>query len=142
MTHKIYADFNGVREFPNDNDYEYIDLCGYGTIGDLSHYEIKLSHGMELTFYEPGDVEVDATVVFISSKIDQHNPHGKWFGKFTKGSIRVNDDSSEYDIPQSCFNCKQDLKDYLKEVGQQYKEVCPNCSTSIMYPLLPPATIG
>ncbi|MDH5631042.1 MAG: hypothetical protein OEY96_12900 [Gammaproteobacteria bacterium] len=136
----IYADFNGIRNF-NDVDHEYIDLCGYGTIASLNHYSIKLETGLKLTLFEPGDIEVEAVAAFFPKETDEHNPLGKWYGKFKKGSIRDSRTESKYSCNFVCFKCRNSLEEYLNKVGRQYKEICPFCNTPIMYPLLPPKDV-
>ena len=135
---RIYADFNGCCTFPNDDTHEYLDLCGYGTIGSLSHEKIRLKEGLTLTFVEPGDIEVEAVVVFMPEQTDRHNHGGKWFAKFRKGSIVESDEHDYSRLSHVCFNCRFDLEAHFEEVGRQYIELCPECDTPIMYPLSPP----
>ena len=137
MKNKIYADFNGITTLGYSN-YEYIDLCGYGTLASLSYYNIKLKNGMDLTLFEPGDIEVDAVIEFISSETDKHNPLGKWFGKYKSESIKASNTDSEYNQEHLCFKCRYNLEEHLNNVGRKYNESCPICNTAIMYPLLPP----
>ncbi len=137
MNKLIYADFNGVRCF-DDVSYEYIDLCGYGTLSSLSYYKIKLEAGLKITFFEPGDIEVDAIVKFIPNETDKYNHLGKWFGKYEVGTIRNSKTKRVYQCPHLCFKCRYNLEEYLNREGRQYNESCPVCNTSIMYPLLPP----
>jgi len=137
MKEKIYADFNGITNL-GDSNYEYIDLCGYGTLASLSYYKIKLENGMEVTLFEPGDIEVDVVIEFISIETDKHNPSGKWFGKFKAGTVKASNTDSEYNQKHLCFKCRHNLKKHLNNVGRQYNEYCPVCKTAIMYPLWPP----
>ena len=134
----IYADFNGYTTFLGDDDHGYLDLCGYGTIKCLSHHKIRLRDGLALKFYEPGDIEVEAVVLFVPEEVDQHNPHGKWFAKFPRDAVVDNKESSFAFPEHVCFKCRASLEDHLDQVGRQYKEICPHCNTPIMYPLLPP----
>lgn len=60
----IYADFNGITRLLDDDDFEYLDLTGYGTHQSLNSLQIKLKEGMEFIFYEPEDIEVVAKVLF------------------------------------------------------------------------------
>ena len=138
MNPPIYADFNGIIRFPSESEYEYLDLCGYGTIGDLNRFKIKLREGLCLTFFEPNDIEVDATVHFIQSESDKYNPDGKWLAKYKASSIRSSENKSDYNIPQLCFKCEYNFDSLHKIYGRQYNEICPKCGTSIMYPLMPP----
>ncbi len=46
----IFADFNGVVYLPDDSEFEYIDLTGYGTIISLNSQQVKLEEGMEFFF--------------------------------------------------------------------------------------------
>jgi len=137
MKKKIYADFNGITNL-GDSSYEYIDLCGYGTLASLSYYKIKLEKGMEVTLFEPGDIEVDAVIEFISSETDKYNPLGKWFGKYKGETVKASNTEGEYNQEHLCFNCRYNLEEHLNDVGRQYNESCPICKTAIMYPLSPP----
>ena len=137
MNALIYADFNGITGFPNDEN-EYLDICGYGTLASLSRHKVRLEEGMAITFFEPGDLEMDATVHFFPDIVDAHNPHGKWFAKLVGMQRDNHADEREPNIPHVCFNCRNNLAQTFKEKGRQYKELCSVCDTPVMYPLLPP----
>lgn len=138
MTQPIYADFNGITTYEDDSEYTYLDLCGYGTICDLNRFKIKLKEGMKLTFYEPNDIKVEAIICFMSTETDNHNPNGKWFGKFKMDDVRDSTRDLELKFSRICFNCDFDFENHTETIARQYNELCPECGTSIMYALMPP----
>lgn len=133
----IYADFNGITGFLGDSDFEYLDLTGYGTLQSLNSLQIKLKEGMEFIFYEPGDIEVVAEVLFDRTTESKITTKGRWLARFKKGTIKECEKLDHFET-HPCFNCREDFIPYLKKVGQQYKEICPKCGTSIVYPLTEP----
>lgn len=138
MKRSVFVDFNGFGNIEDDN-FSFLDLCGYGTIASLSNQMIRLEVGMELVLFAPGDIEVDAVIEFYTEIKDKFNLGGKWFGKFEKGAIRASKTAEDqYDYSHFCFNCRLELSEFLDEIGRQYSENCPNCNTPIMFPLLPP----
>jgi hypothetical protein len=94
---------------------------------------------MVLTFFEPSDIEVEGKVFYDRTAPGKFTSQGQWLARFDGQDVK---DSAESDAPElkefPCFKCRLDLTEYLHVVGQQYKEICPNCGTDIMFPLLPP----
>ena len=133
----IYADFNGITRLLEDDDFEYLDLTGYGTLQSLNSLRIKLKEGMGFIFYEPGDIEVVAEVLFDRTAESKITTKGRWLARFKKGTIRECKKLDKFET-HPCFNCREDFVPYLKKVGQDYKEICPKCGTSIVYPLTEP----
>jgi len=133
----IYADFNGITSLQDDDDFECLDLTGYGTLQSLNSLRIKLKEGMEFIFYEPGDIEVVAKVFFDRKLKSKITTKGRWLARFKKGTIR---ECQKLDMFEThpCFNCRTDFIPHLKKVGQHYNEICPICGTSIVYPLSEP----
>ena len=134
----IYADFNSIMMSSENYDYECLELTGYGTIQSLNYLQIKLKEGMKFIFYEPEDIEVEAEVYFDRTTRSIISTEGRWLAKFKKGTIRECKKIQNWNEPHPCFKCREDFKPFLKKVGQNYKENCPNCGTSIIYPLIEP----
>jgi hypothetical protein len=134
----IYADFNGIISLKDKDEYEYLELEGYGTIKSLNSLQVRLEEGMKFIFYEPEDIEVVAEVYFDRTTPSIISSEGRWLAKFKKGTIRDCNKVENWDEPHPCFNCREDLKPYLKKVGQNYKEKCPKCGTSVCFPLFEP----
>jgi hypothetical protein len=133
----IYADFNGITSLLEDDDFECLDLTGYGTLQSLNSLQIKLKEGMEFIFYDPGEVEVVAEVFFDRTTESQITTKGRWLARFKKGTIKDCKKLDQFET-HPCFNCREDFVPYLKKVGRRYKEICPKCGTSIVYPLTEP----
>lgn len=132
----IYADFNGVEECNSDPSVLCMSLTGYGTLASLSYHKIKLYEGQMLILGDPDDLTVLGQIYFDSTRASD-NCSG-WFAKFYKNEI-LEETSLVHDYDKHlCFNCRANIKSYLDKVGHQYKEKCPYCNTSVMYPLLPP----
>ncbi len=133
----IYADFNGITQLQNDDNFDYLDLTGYGTLKSLNSLQIKLKEGMKFIFFEPDDIEVVAEVVFDRTLGSLISNRGRWLAKFKYGTIR---DCKKLDSFEThpCFKCRTDFNPYLNKVGQNYNEICPICGTSIVYPLSEP----
>lgn len=136
---KIYADFNGIIDCSKGNSKSCLALTGYGTLASLSRHQIRLREGMILTFYEPDDIEVEGEVFYDTKIPSKFTSPGQWVALYDSQQVRNSEESCDLDLKQHlCFKCRIDLEPYLKTVGQQYKEICPNCGTDIMSPLLPP----
>ena len=135
MTIHVYADFNGIVRLDNEVEFEYLDVYGFGTISDLNSQQIRLTEGMRLTFFEPGDIQVDATMYFFPLIKDKNCPNGKWLGKYKPESI-VNSNILKREIELSCFKCDHV---FSKNNGLNFQMRCPICNTEIAYALLPPS---
>ena len=131
----IYADFNRIIS-SFDDDLEYLDMTGYGTLQSLNSLQIKLKEEAKFIFYEPGDIEVIAEVFFDRTSGSKITAKGRWLARFKKGTIRsvILD---KFDT-HPCFNCREDFILYLKKIGKNYNEICPKCGTSIVYSLIEP----
>jgi hypothetical protein len=140
---KIYADFNGVTGCPDETPMTCLFLTGYGTLASLSNHQIRLREGMSLTFYTPGDIEVEGEVFFDKTTPSKFNSLGQWLARFDETEVRNSEEGDEPELMEHlCFNCRLDLTEYLRLIGRQYKESCPSCGTDIMYPLLPPEELA
>lgn len=136
---RIYADFNGVTSCPERISLTCLNLTGYGTLASLSRHQIRLREGMILIFYDPGDIEVEGRVFYDLTNPGKFTSPGRWLAAVDLDLVKDTEDNDESDLKQHpCFKCRLDLTEYLQIVGRQYKEFCPNCGTSIVYPLLPP----
>lgn len=135
---KVYADFNGVREFSEESEKCYLNLTGYGTLASLSYLQIQLTEGMALTLYDTDGLEVNAVVFYDKNKSDQENYKTGWFAKFDGSKIKNVSFEIGTHEKHLCFKCRKDLKPHLLDVGRQYNEVCPYCGTTVLFPLLPP----
>lgn len=136
---RVYADFNGIESSSEDDGLCHLDLTGYGTLASLSLQQIRLYEGMPLTLFDPDGLEVKAIAFYDARKVGENINSSGWFAKFQRGLIKECVPTlHDYD-KHLCFKCRRDLKQYLREVGQEYKEKCPHCKTSIMFSLLPPA---
>ena len=136
---KIYADFNGIIDCSEETSKSCLALTGYGTIASLSRHQIRLREGMILTFYEPNDIEVEGEVFYDKRIPGKFTSPGQWLALYDSEKVRKSQESCDLDLKQHlCFRCRMDLTSYLKTIGRQYKESCPNCGTDTMFPLLPP----
>ena len=133
---KIYVDFNGMESCsPTTNEW-CLDLTGYGTLASLSNHGIRLARGMVLTFADPDGLTVNAPVEFDEHRVSKAS--SGWYAKFKKTDLR-NENPIEHDYNlHQCAGCRQNIKPFLDQVGRQYSENCPNCGTSVMFPLSPP----
>ncbi len=134
MKPRIYADFQKGGE-------GYLILTCYGTLRDLSLYQIRLEEDWELTFYADSDVDEDLEVeghVFYEPETDGRK--GYWSARYDWESIRyvLMDRSLEVQTTHPCFRCRYDLISYFAEHGRTEQTCCPVCGTSILTPLLPP----
>ena len=135
---RIYADFNGIESPSEDAAQCLLDLTGYGTLASLSLQQIRLHEGMSLTLFDPDGLEVEAVALFDESKVGKDSHSSGWLAKFKCSLIKECTPVLHDFDKHLCFKCRRDLKSHLLEVGQQYKEICPYCETSVMFPLLPP----
>lgn len=137
---RIYADFNGIVDCRKKaSNLVCLALTGYGTIASLSRHQICLREGLILIFYEPNDIEVEGEVFYDTNFPGKFTSPGQWLALYDPELIRNSEESSALELKEHlCFNCRLDLTEHLNIVGRQYKEVCPDCGTSIMYPLFPP----
>lgn len=136
---RIYADFNGVTGCPDGTEMTCLMLTGYGTLASLHRYQIRLREGMVLTFFEPSDIEVEGKVFYDRTAPGKFTSPGQWLARFDGQDVKDSAESGAAELKEFlCFKCRLDLTAYLNVVAQQYKEICPNCGTDIMYPLLPP----
>ena len=136
---RVYADFNGVDGVTGEPAMCHLLLTGYGTIASLNNQQIRLREGMRLIFFTPNDIEVEGDVFFDRENPGKFSAVGQWKAKYNQDEVRDSIVGEEGDpLKHLCFDCRLDLKDYLKTVGQSYAETCPNCGTDVMYPLLPP----
>lgn len=132
----IYADFNGIFELDQEPGYFLLDLTGYGTLAYLSTQRVRLHQIKHLSLGDADGLQViGAEICFLKSMVTDRC--SGWFAKFLRSDIHEGTHVVE---PEShpCFNCQMDLKPFLDKVGRNFNEHCPNCGTSVMYPLLPP----
>lgn len=133
---KIYADFNSVEECPSDSNILCLDLTGYGTLASLSLHKLKLKEGQSLVFNDPEGLSVSGVTYFDKDKISE-NCSG-WFAKIQRDDIAEDKPlDQDYDT-HICFTCRNNIKPHLDSVGQQFRENCPFCGTSVMIPLSRP----
>ncbi len=133
---KIYADFNGVEECPEDPKFASLDLTGYGTLASLSLHKLKLKEDMALTLCDSDGLYVNAKIYFDTTRVSE-NCAG-WFAKFKAQDISEGM-PMEHDFDRHiCFKCSNNLRPYLDVVGQNFNENCPFCGASVLTPLSPP----
>jgi hypothetical protein len=136
----VYADFNAINamEYQGKGRLAEMPLTGYGTLQSLANQKLRLAEDMPVVLYEPNDIEVNAVVHFDRTRIDPAGRVGEWVGRFDPEAIRESG-RGEMDFDHHlCYGCRNDLKPFLRTVGQRYIEVCPTCGTSVMAPLAPP----
>jgi hypothetical protein len=136
----VYADFNAINamEYQGKGRLAEMPLTGYGTLQSLANQKLRLEEDMPVVLYEPNDIEVNAVVHFDRTRIDPAGRVGEWVGRFDPEAIRESG-RGEMDLDHHlCYGCRNDLKPFLRTVGQRYIEVCPTCGTSVMAPLAPP----
>ena len=133
---KIYADFNGIETCSSSANEYCLDLTGYGTLASLSHFRIKLSRGLILTFVDTDGLTAVGTVDFSEDRVSTRS--SGWYAKFKKDTLFDGEPlAHDYDVHE-CFHCRKNIKAYLDEVGRQFHEFCPYCGTSVMHPLSSP----
>lgn len=133
---KIYADFNSLEECSPESSKMCLNLTGYGTLASLSFHKLKLKEGEILVFSDPEGLEVNGITYFDENRVSE-NCSG-WFAKFERDDISEGEPlDHDYDI-HTCFTCRNNIKPHLNVVGRQFKEYCPFCGTSVMFPLLAP----
>ena len=135
VTKHVYADFNGIIRLEHDSDFEYLDVCGRGTIKDLNSQKIALSEGLALTLFEPEDIQVKAIMHFFPSVKDKNCPDGKWLGKYKPEDV-IDSKIQNNDAKLVCFKCDYS---FPENKGFNFQMQCPKCSTRITYALLPPS---
>lgn len=133
---KIYADFNNLEHFEND-DFVYLNLTGYGTLASLSNNQIRLAEGMKLHFYDDCGTAVIADVFFYGNLINNHC--SGWFAKFRNEDIFYEPVVEHDFLIHLCSRCRRNIYlDLDQTIGRQYKGACIHCGELIMTPLLPP----
>ncbi|MFZ6818759.1 hypothetical protein [Undibacterium sp. Ji22W] len=135
---RVYADFNSLEYVNEDGSISRLGLTGYGTISSLARQQLRLVEGMPLIFFEANEIEVQGFAHFDNSVRDPAGRIGAWFGVVDQHKVKNVDISEEANFEHPCSHCRASLNEYLKRVGQQYNEYCPNCGTSVMAPLSPP----
>lgn len=132
----IYADFDAVEDHALGDGVCQIDLTGYGTLASLSKHNISLFEGLSLKLSDQDELGVIAEAFFDESRIPP-NCSG-WFGQFQNSDIFEVKVDGLIEKEHLCFSCRVDISRYLDEVGRNYKEFCPHCGASIMFPMEPP----
>lgn len=132
---KIYADFNGLEKCPS-SDEDRLDLTGYGTLASLSYFQVRLRVGLRLMLCDPDGLQVIGDIEF--DPLRQSSNCSGWFARFKRGDIQECEPLEHDYSSHLCFKCRLNLEPYLNKVGHQFNEICPNCGTSVMFPLLPP----
>ncbi len=136
MITKIYADFNGIERCEIDPTWAYLNLTGYGTLACLNFHRIKLEEGQEFLFCEPNDIAVLGVTYFDEKRIAS-NCSG-WFAKCKWAEI-FECPPFDFDFgTHLCFSCRRNIESYLDQVGRNYDENCPHCSTAVMFPMSAP----
>lgn len=136
---RIYADFNAIEYLDGSRVEARMSITGYGSLASLSKQKIRLSEGLRLTLFEPGDVEVTGVAHFDPARRDPAGRAGEWVVQFRASEIRDSACGSELTREHLCFSCGENMYTHLDKVGRRYVESCPRCGTSVMEPLGPPA---
>lgn len=134
---RVYADFNSL-EHHDSQSVASVGLTGYGTLASLSKLKLQLHEGMALLLYEPNDIEVEAVAYFDSTREDPAGRAGEWMARVDPNQFRDCTETEGKAQEHLCFSCGRNIYSHLRQVGQQYKELCPSCGTSVMAPLAPP----
>lgn len=133
---KIYADFNGTEPCSAGDEKLCLDLTGFGTLASLSRHSVKLRRGLSLTFADSDGLTVTAPVEFDPRRVGRRS--AGWIAIFRKKDLR-DEEPVDHDFNSHiCFNCRNDIKEHLRAVGQQFSARCPYCGTPVIYPLEPP----
>jgi ribosomal protein L37AE/L43A len=132
---RVYADFNAI-EYPPGVSFAEMPLTGFGTLGSLARQGLRLSEGMALVLFEPNDIECEATVHFDWSRTDPAGRKGEWVARFDHRLVRDIENTGE-SAPQEhpCIVCGKPFEQH-----RAYTDVCVNCGTSVMEPMLPPSS--
>lgn len=133
---RVYADFNGI-EHSEDGASAVVHLTGYGTIRSLSNQKLRLAEGMAIVV-ESDDIEADAIAHFDSTLKDPAGRTGAWVARLDPKQFRDAAKGDDFQNGHACFECGKDLKQIT--YYQRYNEHCPDCGTSVMAPLAPPAS--
>ena len=135
---RVYADFNAIEHLGDRSSNAEIPLTGYGTLASLSRQGLRLTEGMKLVLYEPGDIECEGVASFDQARTDPAGRSGEWIARLNHTLIREN--LTEIDEPTThpCSGCGADLNIVFKDQGRSYAEHCPTCGTSVMAPMAPP----
>ena len=137
---RIYADFNAIEHSQADSSAAEVAITGYGTLASLSRQRLRLSEGMEVVIFEPGDIECAGVAHFDAARTDPAGRQGEWVVRIDPKMVR---DCTEPETPMEahpCFGCGIDLRPHFKAIGQSYSEMCPSCGISVMAPLAPPTS--
>ena len=133
---KIYADFNSIEECSSDRNKVCLDLTGYGTLASLSFHKLRLREDETFLFVDPEGLNVNGVTYFDKNRVSE-NCSG-WFAKFERDDITEGEHLDHDYETHTCFNCRNNIKPHLDIVGQQFKENCPFCGTSVMFPMSAP----
>ena len=135
---RVYADFNSLEYHDTQRSAASVGLTGYGTLASLSRQHLQLQEGMALLLYEPNDIEVEGVAYFDSAREDPAGRAGEWMARVDPSRFRDCTEPEARAQEHLCFSCGRNIYFHLSQVGQQYKELCPSCGTSVMAPLAPP----
>lgn len=139
---RVYADFNAIEGPIKGSSILEMPLTGYGTLASLARQKLQLSEGMLMLFFEPGDIECEATVHFDTSRKDPANRVGEWVAQIDPASIRDNNGLEESSNAHPCIVCGHDFMTGLgSSAARNYKEVCICCGASVMAPMANPENV-
>lgn len=132
----IYADFNDLEGYASDSSKVLLDLTGYGTLASLSLHKLRLHIGQRLLLSDFDGLEALGEIGFDITRVSKYR--SGWFAKFSRSDIKhVLPREHDYSV-HMCFKCRRNLRPYLDQVGQNFREECPHCGTPVVFPLLPP----
>jgi hypothetical protein len=134
---RIYADFNALERADPSSGLACMPLTGYGTLASLARNNVRLSEGMVLLFYEPNDIECEATVHFDESRTDPAGRMGAWMALLNPDLVRDSATGEEPSNEHPCIRCGVVFD---RQVGRlrNYTESCSNCGESVMAPMASP----
>lgn len=135
---RVYADFTAIEHRDDKNSNAEMPLTGYGTLASLSRQRLRLTEGMRLVLYEPGDIEVEAVASFDRTRIDPSGRPGAWIARLDHTMIRRNRTETIEPAAHPCLMCGADFDSLFKAQGRAYTERCSACGTSVMAPMAPP----
>lgn len=135
----IYADFNAVlcaKKREGTSEVE-MPITGYGTLQSLAQQGIRLTEGMPLLLFEPGDIQCEAFAHFDDQLTDPAGRVGAWVAVLNLNDVQDSTMPWPSDL-HPCISCGADLRDHLRTHGSGYVEHCPRCDASVMEPMAPP----
>jgi hypothetical protein len=136
---RVYADFNALECVCEGSAAAEMALTGYGTLASLARQNIRLVEGMQLLFYEPGDVECEGVAHFDAKRSDPSGRIGAWVARIADHrSVRDCTETFEASNAHPCIVCGLDLMAQRTTLTRNYKETCVGCGASVMEPMAPP----